>query len=184
MSDLRQRSDVATATEESRAQPGVNPDGHRLLGIYLRDHLGGASAGLALVRRCRRAQHDPSSASVLAGIEAQILEDRESLRALMERLGVSESRLKKVFGRVAAAASRLKSNGRLLRSSSANLVVDLEALGAGIVTKRNLWLSLLAVADSYSAVDPMSLGVLVERATSQVDRLRPVHDRAAAAAYA
>jgi hypothetical protein len=161
----------------------ANPDQYRLLGIYLRDHLGGASAGLALVRRCRRAEHDTSSAVDLAGVEAQIAEDRESLRALMVVLGVSESQLKKVAGRVAAAVSRLKSNGRLLRSSSSNLVVDLEALGAGIATKRNLWLSLLAVADSYSVLDPAALGVLVERATSQLDRLRPVHDRAAAAAF-
>ncbi len=175
MSDLREaKTQVARPTDS---------DGHRSLGVYLRDHLGGASAGLALARRCRRGEHDAPSASILAGIEAQILEDRESLRALMARLGVSESRLKKAIGRVAAEASRLKTNGRLLGSASSNVVVDLEALGAGIVTKRNLWLSLLAVADSYSALDPAALGILVERATSQVDRLRPVHDRAAAAAF-
>jgi hypothetical protein len=70
-----------------------------------------------------------------------------------------------------------------VRPSPSSRVVELEALSAGIVTKRNLWLSLLAVADSYPVLDPTALSVLVERATSQVDRLRPVHDRAALAAF-
>ena len=158
-------------------------DGHRLLGIYLRDHLGGASAGLSLVRRCRKAEDDSSSASVLAGIEAQISEDRESLRALMMRLGVSESRLKEFLGLAASVAGRLKSNGGLFRASPSSRVVELEALAAGVVTKRNLWLSLLAVAESYPTLDRVALNALAERATSQLDTLRAIHDRAAAVAF-
>ena len=158
-------------------------DGHRLLAIYLRDHLGGASAGLSLVQRCRRADVDSSSASTLAAIEAEIREDRESLRALMVRLGVPESRVKEMLGQVASFVGRLKSNGRLFRSSPSSRVVELEALGAGIATKRNLWLSLLSVADEYPSLDRTALNALAERATSQLDRLHPVHDRAAAAAF-
>jgi hypothetical protein len=174
-------SDLRDATEPN-SRHGVQ-DGHRLLSIYLRDHLGGASAGLSLVRRCRNADNDSASASVLADIEAQILEDRESLRALMLRLGVPESRLKELLGLAASVAGRLKSNGGLFRASPSSRVVDLEALGAGIVTKRNLWLSLLAVADSYPTLDRAALNVLAERATAQLDRLRAVHDRAAAVAF-
>jgi hypothetical protein len=158
-------------------------DGHRLLGIYLRDHLGGASAGVALVRRCREADGDASSTAVLAGIEAEILEDREVLRAMMARLDVSESQIKKMLGRVATAAGQLKSNGRFLRPSPSSRVVEFEALGAGIATRRNLWLSLLAIADSYPVLDRNALAVLVERATSELDRLRPLHDRASSAAF-
>jgi hypothetical protein len=167
----------------SDSQHGNDPDGHRLLGIYLRDHLGGASAGVSLVRRLRDAESDTSSTAVLAGIEAEILEDRESLKTLMARLGVSESQLKKMLGRVATAAGQLKSNGRFLRPSPSSRVVELEALSAGIATRRNLWLSLLAIADSYPVLDRNALAILVERATSELDRLRPLHDRAASAAF-
>ena len=44
----------------------------RPLAVYLRDHFAGATAGLALVRRCRREHAGTPLDSTLASIEAQI----------------------------------------------------------------------------------------------------------------
>ena len=101
----------------------------------------------------------------------------------MARLGVSESQVKKALGLAASALGTLKSNGRLLRPSPSSRVVELEGLGAGIGAKRNLWLSLQAIADSDPVLDSNALDILAERATSQIDRLRPLHDRAASVAF-
>lgn len=169
-----------TSTNEG---PASRDEAHKLLTIYLGDHLGGSSAGLALVGRCRRSNAGTDLDSVLAQIEAEIEADRQSLEELMVRLGVARSRLKQVGGRLAVFVGRLKTNGRIFRYSPLSRVVELEGLASGIGAKRSLWQSLLAVADQHPALDAGELGVLVDRATSQYERVTTEHDRAAATAF-
>ena len=160
-----------------------DPDPRFLLGVYLRDHLAGAMAGVALARRCRRANRGGDLGETLAGIEAEIIEDRRELSEIMAHLGVRESRFKEVVGLVAEAVGRLKSNGRFLRPSPSSRVVELETLAAGVFTKRSLWLSLRAVVDDYRALDARELDRLATRAERQYERLIVEHNRAAATAF-
>ena len=156
---------------------------HRLLAIYLNDHLGGSSGGLALVRRCRRSNAGTPLDRVLSDVEAEIEADQRTLETLMVRLGIARSRVKQTLGSIAEFAARVKSNGRLARYSPLSRVVELEALAAGIVTKRSLWRSLRAVADRHPGLDAAALDILIARATSQYDRVITEHDRAAEIAF-
>jgi hypothetical protein len=155
----------------------------RPLAVYLRDHYAGSTAGLALVRRCRRQNEGTPLDSMLAGLEAEVDEDRRSLETIMVRLGVRPSALKSAAGSISEVVGRLKGNGRIIRSSPSTPVVELEGLAAGILTKRNLWRSLRAAASTQAGLDVAELDVLIERATSQLERVAASHDDAARKAF-
>jgi hypothetical protein len=156
-------------------------DARRRLAIYLRDHFGGAGAGVALIRRCRQANAGTEFETVLADLEREIEEDRESLRSIMTRLGVQPSRVKMVVGRGAELLGRLKTNGHLTRYSRSSRVVELEGMAAGVATKRNLWRAL--VASDLVDLSAAELSELVDRATDQLDRLLAAHEAAATLAF-
>ena len=155
----------------------------RLLRVYLQDHYAGATAGLALAERCRRANEDTNLGELLLGLETEIGEDRQSLVAMMARLGYGPHPVKTALGSAGEFVSRLKSNGRLFTYSPTSRVVELEALAAGILTKRNLWRALRVVAGGYPALDAGELERLADRASSQLDRVHAAHVSAAAQAF-
>jgi hypothetical protein len=173
--------EIVTAMNTHAAAEGNERD--LALAVYLRDHFAGATAGLALVRRSRRQNTGSGLGEVLAGIETEIDEDRRSLQAMMSRLGVAPSSFKSALGAAAEAVGRLKSNGRIFRSSPSTPVVELEGLAAGVLTKRNLWRSLRAAAANRPGLDVTELDTLIERATSQLDRLLAAHGDAARDAF-
>jgi hypothetical protein len=172
-----------TATNDDAGAERKEPD--RALAVYLRDHFAGSTAGLALARRCRREYGGTALGEVLASIEAEIDEDRQALQATMSLLGVTPSIFKSALGAVAEPVGRLKSNGRIFRRSPSTPVVELEALAAGILTKRNLWRSLRAAASGLGAgvLDVGELDRLIDRATSQLDRVLAAHEQAARDAF-
>jgi hypothetical protein len=156
-------------------------DADRLLRIYLQDHFAGSTAGLALVRRCRRA--NPALEQLLADLERDIVEDRKSLESIMSRLGVQPSRVKSAFGSVAELVGRLKTNGAVTRYSPSSRVIELEGLAAGVMTKRNLWIALSTIAADRSELDAAELNRLIERSTAQLDSILGAHRPAAAEAF-
>jgi hypothetical protein len=155
-----------------------------LLGVYLRDHFAGAAAGLALAERCQRANDDNSLGAVMAEIAAELAADRDGLRTIMDTLDVSEDPLKAALGHAAEVVGRLKSNGVFTHYSPSSRVIELEGLLAGIDAKRNLWHSLRLAAATRPALDIGALDQLIERASSQRDRLQAEHERAARTAFA
>jgi hypothetical protein len=170
-------------TSEPTATNDVEPgDVDRLLRIYLQDHFAGSTAGLALVRRCRRA--NPALEPLLAELERDIVEDRHSLESIMSRLGVEPSRVKSTFGSVAELVGRLKSNGTVTRYSPSSRVIELEGLAAGVMTKRNLWNALSTIAADRRELDTAELDRLIERSTAQLESILAAHQPAAAEAFA
>lgn len=159
-------------------------DRRRLLALYLRDHRAGAEAGLALIARCRRANEGTGLGEVLVDIEREITKDRDALADIMQRLEVGESQVKKIAARAAEAIGRVKSNGRIRSYSPSSRVLELEGLMAGIDAKQSLWRSLRSAVPSHTELDGGALDQLLERATSQRDRLATEHRRAAANAFA
>jgi hypothetical protein len=153
-----------------------------LLEIYLRDHHGGSTAGLALARRCRRANEGSEWSDVLAEIEAEIAEDKTALESIMAGLGATPSPVKSALGAIGERIGRLKRNGRWTGYSPLSRVIELEGLAAGIETKRNLWRALARL--DGSDFDAARLEALADRAGSQLERVRRAHDRAAAVTFA
>ena len=101
----------------------------------------------------------------------------------MDALDVSENQVKAVLGQAAELVGRLKSNGTLTDYSPSSRVLELEGLLAGVDGKRSLWQSLKTAVASRPELDVAALDVLIERATSQRERLQAAHDEAAAIAF-
>jgi hypothetical protein len=155
----------------------------RFLEIYLRDHHAGSTAGLALVRRCRRSNRGSTFDTMLAPVEDEIAEDRGTLESMMHELAIEPSPIKSALGALGEVAGRLKSNGRLFGYSPLSRLIELETLAAGIESKRNLWRALRHV-DDVETLDASLLDALIERAESQRNRVLELHDRAAGVALA
>jgi hypothetical protein len=152
-----------------------------LLNIYLNDHLAGSTAGVELARRLRGSNaEDPEFGPVLAELCAEIEADRETLKAVMERLGVGQGRFKPLAAVLAERLGRLKLNGQLRGYSPLSRLDELELLQVGVTGKRRLWRALEHThADDLSSFE---LGALAERATSQLRRLEALHLKAASLA--
>ena len=71
-------------------------DDSKLLDVYLRDHLAGAHAGLALAERCRRSDDGTPPAVLLDEHTTEIAADRDTLEQIMDRLDVREHTLKTI----------------------------------------------------------------------------------------
>jgi hypothetical protein len=146
----------------------------RLLPIYLQDHFAGATFGVELARRAARENRGTDLGTFLAdGLLPEIVEDRETLRLLMDRLGLRPSRVKTAAASLSEKAGRLKLNGELLRYSPLSRLIELEGLAAGIEGKHALWLSLHAVRDRDRRLANVDFEGLARRARSQRERLEP-----------
>jgi len=63
--------------------------GADLLGIYLNDHLAGATAGTQLARRVAKSHQNGPDGSVLAQFAKDVADDRASLVRIMSTLGIA-----------------------------------------------------------------------------------------------
>lgn len=156
------------------------PDRHKLLAIYLNDHLAGAAVGVGLAQRARDSNRDdavfgPPLAQICAEIEA----DRETLVRLMERLGVPRSPVKPVLGWAGEKLGRLKLNGQLRGYSPLSRLVELEGLALGIAGKENLWRALKRTIDEPAGFD---FAALAARAAGQRERIEGLRLSAASLA--
>jgi hypothetical protein len=153
--------------------------GSDLLGIYLNDHLAGATTALELVRRTEGSNAGTPLGDFLAGLAVEIEEDRDALEAMMGRLGVGKDRLKVVSGWTAEKVGRLKLNGRVTSYSPLSRLVEVEALLLGVAGKRACWLALLELALDEPRLDEEELERLLSRAESQLAELHRHHAEAA-----
>lgn len=145
------------------------------LGVYLNDHLAGATAGCARFARSARAHPGSETGDELSRLRAECEEDRRALRHWMSVLGVPVRPPWVLAGRVAEAVGALKPNGRLVRRSPLRTVVELEGLLLGVQGKGALWRSLRELARTDARLDAGALEDLVLRADQQaaeLERLR------------
>jgi len=149
----------------------------KLLSIYLNDHLAGATGGLELVRRARGSNEGTPLGEMLAGLEGEIAEDRDTLKTLMSKLGVREDPLKVAAGWAAEKAGRLKLNGQLTGYSPLSRLVELEGLYLGVTGKLSLWKNLETTrGERVAGID---IAALSKRAESQRRRLATARRKAA-----
>jgi len=156
----------------------------KLLGIYLNDHLAGATIGLELSRRARGSNEGNEYGEVLERIAREIEEDRETLKALMDLLEIGHDRIKVGGAWLAEKLGRLKPNGRLLSYSPLSRLVELDSLALGISGKLSLWEALQEVAAEDARLDPEELRRLADRAERQRKEVWRLRQRAAREALA
>ena len=137
----------------------------RYLAVYLNDHLAGSTAVIELVRRAAREHEGTELGGFLMRLGADISQDRQALRRVMDAAGARPDRLKILAARAAEKVGRLKLNGRLTGRSPLSPFVELEAVEVGIYGKLLLW---QVLRDRHPAGAAVDLGELIGRAERQL----------------
>ncbi|HEV2088248.1 MAG TPA: hypothetical protein VGR21_08050 [Cryptosporangiaceae bacterium] len=151
-----------------------------MLGIYLNDHVAGATGGLELFRRAAGAHRGSETGAILERLTGEIVEDRAALLDMLRTLGVPVRRYKVYAGWVGEKLGRLKLNGRLLGRSPLSSLLELEALRLGVEGKGAGWKTLRTVAERDDRLDAERLDGLIARAERQVEELEDLRVRTAA----
>jgi hypothetical protein len=151
-----------------------------LLGIYLNDHLAGATGGVELAHRMAGSHHDPDRRVTLQRLATDIAQDRRALLDVMATLGLPVRRYKLSAAWAAEKAARLKLNGSLLSRSPLSSLEELEMLRLGVEGKAAGWRTLRALADTDSRLNGGTLDGLMARAREQASLLEELRVRAAA----
>lgn len=167
----------ATATlAQARAPQGRQG----LLGIYLNDHLAGATMGTELAQRIAGSRQEAGDRETFRRLTDDISSDRQALLTVMGALGVPVRRYKAAAAWMAEKTGRLKLNGHLLTRSPLSSLEELELLRLGVEGKAAGWRTLRELAQSDSRLDPARLDELISRAREQADLLEELRVRAAA----
>ncbi|MFD5629185.1 transaldolase [Streptomyces sp. NPDC127072] len=168
---------------EEEATPASPGDGNRdsdgMLGIYLNDHLSGATAGLELFRRAAQAQKGRPDDAALKELTRAVKEDRDSLTQIMTDLGISPDQSKVALGWLAEKAGRLKPNGHLFSRSPLSDVLEAESMLLGVQGKAACWKTLRALAETDDRLYAEHLDTLLERAEHQSAMLEAIRIAAA-----
>lgn len=145
------------------------------LAIYLNDHLGGATAGIQLARRCEEREAGTELGRHLEGLRRAIEEDRDVLRQVMDRVHAPTNTAKQVGAIATELASRLKHKLPVVGSGTPDVarLEDIELLSLGIEGKRLMWRALAALAPSDARLGEFDFGLLGDRAQSQREGLEP-----------
>ena len=153
------------------------------LGTYLNSHLAGANAGVQMARRLCRLAGDGPGGAVLAGLPADVEQDRDYLRGLVTQLGLSRHPVKRAAGWVAGKVHGLAVGRPVTRDERFSVLLQAEALRLGVDGKLALWEALLAVAPDHPQLDEQDLVRLAARARDQRERIEDVRLAAARRAF-
>lgn len=154
------------------------------LATYLNDHLAGSTAALDLLEHLEAAHPGTEEARVLAGLRADIRDDRAALEALIARVGAGKSAVRQAAGWVAEKLARLKLRADDPAGGPLRLLESVEAVAVGIHGKGSLWRALLAVEDAAPELRGPDYPRLIARADEQRGRIEAVRVAAARAALA
>ena len=152
---------------------------HGLLGIYLNDHLAGATGGTELARRVAAAHQSRETGDTLRHLAMDVAADRAALLDLMAVLEVPVRAYKVYAGLIGEKAGRLKPNGRLLARSPLSSLEELELLRPGVTGKAAGWRTLRLLAETDPRLDRGRLDELIARAGSQLELLEDLRVHAA-----
>lgn len=168
---------MALSPQTDHVSPTPDID-QRLLGIYLNDHVTGATAGRARVRRMASAYSSLPIGPTFVELAVELDEERTWLLELLDDLGIPVSRHKVLGAAVAERIGRLKLNGHLVRTSRLTPLLEAELLRSGILGKRSLWRTLEAVGDgcAVTAHQMQTLHSLVAQADDQIEKMDAVLD--------
>jgi hypothetical protein len=145
------------------------------LATYLNDPLAGATVALQLLDHLEGESAGSAQASILAGVQADIVADRQELEAFVARLGITVSEPRKATGWLVEKLSEIKlrlddpGDGALRRLEA------LETISLGIAGKQALWDALAAAAEDAPELRGPDYARLERRAQAQrevVERLR------------
>ncbi|CAM3796447.1 NAD-dependent epimerase/dehydratase family protein [Occultella aeris] len=117
-----------------------------LLGLYLSDHLTGATAGRARIQRMAHAFAETPMGPDLADISDQITRERELLSELIQLLGLRRRPYRQAGAWVAERVGRLKLNERIVSPSPMTPLLEVELMRSAVIGKEGVWQTLESLA--------------------------------------
>jgi hypothetical protein len=141
------------------------------LSDYLNDHLAGSVAALELLDRMVEACEGKSLERFLRRLREDIQQDQEKLKELIEKLGVSESSVRKAGAWIAEKLTRPKIELGEGEKDEIGVFLALEALLLGITGKRSLWRALEAASRTIPALARLDYSGLEKRAIEQCEQV-------------
>jgi hypothetical protein len=149
----------------------------KLFGLYLSDHLTGATAGVGRIERMAREFEDTPVRAELADVSSQIRRERDFLRALIQDLGLRQRPYRQAASWLAERAGRLKLNGRVFARSPMTMVLEAELMRAAVMGKLGGWQTLQELAGDLG-LDQARFTDLIRDAHAQIAALDRVHEHA------
>ena len=152
------------------------------LGLYLSDHLTGATAGLERLERLATAITDEPFHAELTEMVEQVRAERELYGDLLDLLEVRRRPYRQAAAWLAERVGRLKLNGRLVEQSPMTPVFEAELMRAAVLGKIGGWETLREHAPNLG-LDPSQLDELIESAGRQLEVLGRLHAHARSTAF-
>ncbi|WP_051297588.1 NAD-dependent epimerase/dehydratase family protein [Brevibacterium album] len=166
--------------EEVHPAPGQSCD-RGLLSLYLSDHLTGARAGEARIRRMAEAFADTPVGPALTQLADGIRADRAFAQRVAEDLGLRRRPARQALAWSAEHLGRLKANGRLLSRSPLTLLLETELMRSAVEGKLGLWQTCEDNA-GVLGLDAAQFARRVRGTRAQLQTLDAVHRHARAGA--
>ena len=145
-----------------------------IFGLYLADHLTGATAGLQRLERLAAGITDEPFHAELTETVEQVRAERELYVDLLHVLQVPRRSHRQAAAWVAERAGRLMRNGRIFGRSPMTPLLEAELLRAAVVGKIGGWSTLREHAADLG-LDPAQFDELIEWARGQLDVLERLH---------
>ena len=140
---------------------------NELLITYLNNHLAGSVAALQLLDRLVEDATSPEARQFFTTLHHDVTEDQQVLKELLQRVGGTESQLRKASAWLAEKLGEVKLRLDDVAAGELRHLEMLEALALGIQGKLGLWLALEAVSAQVAAVQSLDLIRLQQRAHDQ-----------------
>jgi hypothetical protein len=151
------------------------------LDSYLNDHLAGSVAALELLAHWVNLHKGKPLGTFFTKLESEIRADQSTLRDLMHRLGVEESKMRQAGAWAAEKVGRARFVIAGGETGDLGLVLTLEGLILGIRGKQLLWRA-FDVANLPN-VERFDFKELQRRAEKQIERTEAERIRAAREAF-
>lgn len=176
-----QATDDTSAGRDAADRGGEQVD-MDLLGLYLSDHLTGATAGAERIERMAADFVDTPVFAALSELAAEIRGEHLYVQHLIGQLGLRRRPLAEAVSWAGERVGRLKSNGSLLKRSPMTLVLEAELMRSAVVGKLGMWQTLEDNAEALG-LDADQFSDLVQKAEHQRGVLDRVHSYARCRAF-
>ena len=135
------------------------------LSVYLNDHFAGSAAALELINNLIQSKPEAELEIFFKDLHDEIQADQDTLKKLMDRLGISENKLKSGTAWFMEKVGRIKLD--TANQNDLGLLESLEGLVLGITGKKGLWRALSVVIGPEAALTGIDFKLLEMRASEQ-----------------
>lgn len=153
-----------------------------LLGLYLSDHLTGATAGSERIKRMAAAYIDTPVYAQLSELATMIPGEREMLKEIIRDLGLRQRPYRQGAAWLGERAGRLKLNQRLFSRSPMSMVLETELMRSAVLGKKGVWQTLRDNSE-HLGLNEDFFDELVASADKQAAVLDQVHQYARGRAF-